>query len=93
MMGTLRAIAVSDSRRRENMPSLANCLGLWLFQEAGVDWNMWSMLHQMGWVALGVVAVLFAMSAWSIGVMIDRWLTFAAARKQSRMFAPAVAGV
>src|SRR5215469_10316557 len=28
----------------------------------------------------------------SIGVMIDRWMAFSAARKQSRAFAPAVAG-
>jgi biopolymer transport protein ExbB/biopolymer transport protein TolQ len=32
------------------------------------------------------------MSAWSIGVMIDRYIAFSAARKQSRSFAPAVAG-
>ena len=32
------------------------------------------------------------MSAWSIGVMIDRLIAFNAARKQSRAFAPAVAG-
>jgi biopolymer transport protein ExbB/biopolymer transport protein TolQ len=32
------------------------------------------------------------MSAWSIGVAIDRWIAFQAARKQSRIFAPAVAG-
>ncbi len=32
------------------------------------------------------------MSAWSIGVMIDRALSFSSARKQSREFAPAVAG-
>ena len=32
------------------------------------------------------------MSAWSIGVMIDRWLAFSVARKQSRQFAPAVGG-
>jgi biopolymer transport protein ExbB/biopolymer transport protein TolQ len=32
------------------------------------------------------------MSAWSIGVMIDRIIVFNAARKQSRLFAPAVAG-
>jgi biopolymer transport protein ExbB/biopolymer transport protein TolQ len=32
------------------------------------------------------------MSAWSIGVMIDRLLVFNGARKQSRAFAPAVAG-
>jgi biopolymer transport protein ExbB/biopolymer transport protein TolQ len=32
------------------------------------------------------------MSGWSIGVMIDRWMAYNAARKQSRSFAPAVAG-
>jgi len=32
------------------------------------------------------------MSAWSIGVMIDRLMAYNAARKQSRAFAPAVAG-
>jgi biopolymer transport protein ExbB/biopolymer transport protein TolQ len=32
------------------------------------------------------------MSAWSIGVMIDRILAYSAARKQSREFAPLVAG-
>ena len=46
----------------------------------------------MGPVALAVVAVLFIMSIWSLAVMIDRWLYFAAARKQSREFAPRVAG-
>jgi biopolymer transport protein ExbB/biopolymer transport protein TolQ len=46
----------------------------------------------MGWMAKIVVVVLFLMSAWSIGVMIDRLIAFGAARKQSRMFAPAVAG-
>jgi biopolymer transport protein ExbB/biopolymer transport protein TolQ len=35
---------------------------------------------------------MFIMSAWSIGVMIDRWLAYSGARKQSRSFAPAVAG-
>jgi biopolymer transport protein ExbB len=39
-----------------------------------------------------VVIVLFLMSAWSIGVMIDRLIAYNAARKQSRAFAPAVAG-
>ncbi len=32
------------------------------------------------------------MSAWSLGVMMDRWFAFQAARKQSRQFAPIVAG-
>jgi biopolymer transport protein ExbB/biopolymer transport protein TolQ len=47
---------------------------------------------QMGWLARGVVFVLFIMSIWSLAVMIDRYLYFAAARKQSREFAPRVAG-
>src|SRR6185437_9510681 len=50
------------------------------------------LLKHMGWPALVIVVVLFIMSAWSIGVMIDRWIAFSAARKQSRQFAPVVAG-
>ena len=46
----------------------------------------------MGTLAKAVVVILFIMSAWSIGVMIDRLMAFNAARKQSRQFAPAVAG-
>jgi biopolymer transport protein ExbB/biopolymer transport protein TolQ len=46
----------------------------------------------MGGLAKAVVIVMFMMSAWSIGVMIDRIMSFNAARKQSRQFAPAVAG-
>ena len=51
--------------------------------------HMWD---QMGWLARIVVIVLFLMSAWSIGVMIDRLIAYNGARKQSRQFAPAVAG-
>jgi len=74
--------------------TLATILGLWLFQEAApaIGWDPVSLWKQMGWAARIVVIVLFGMSAWSIGVMIDRWLAYSAARKQSRMFAPAVAG-
>jgi biopolymer transport protein ExbB len=65
----------------------------WLFQEGGaVGWDIRSLWHQMGALAKIVVGVLFLMSAWSIGVMIDRLMAFSAARKQSRQFAPAVAG-
>src|SRR5256885_16074976 len=46
----------------------------------------------MGPLAKAVVVGLFIMSAWSIGVMIDRLMAYNAARKQSRAFAPAVAG-
>jgi len=61
-----------------------------LQQEVGFD--MVSMWNQMGAAAKAVVIVMFVMSAWSIGVMIDRALAFSAAKKQSRAFAPAVAG-
>src|SRR5438477_11298706 len=51
--------------------------------------HMWD---QMGWLAKIVVIILFFMSAWSIGVMIDRLIAYNGARKQSRQFALAVAG-
>ena len=67
-----------------------NFFGMMLLQEVGFDLrSMWS---QMGLMAKAVVVLLAVMSAWSIGVMIDRFLAFTQARKQSREFAPAVAG-
>ena len=66
---------------------------LLLLQEGGaISFDLRSMWNQMGFLAKAVVVVLFIMSAWSIGVMIDRMLAFNAARGQSRQFAPAVAG-
>lgn len=79
-----------------NVASLAyanlHTVALWMFQEAAVGWDPISLWKQMGWMARAVVVILFIMSGWSIGVMIDRALAFSAARKQSRAFAPAVAG-
>ena len=46
----------------------------------------------MAWMARTVAIVLFIESIWSLAVMIDRYLYFSAARKQSREFAPKVAG-
>ena len=65
-----------------------------LFQEpeASVGWDPISLWKQMGVLAKIVVVILFLMSGWSIGIMIDRALAFSAARSQSRAFAPAVAG-
>src|ERR1051325_428627 len=76
------------------MLAKAHLLGFWLFQDdTSVNWSdPISLLKHMGWPALVIVVVLFIMSAWSIGVMIDRWIAFSAARKQSRQFAPVVAG-
>ncbi len=60
--------------------------------QAAVGWDVVALWRQMGGLAKAVVVVLFLMSAWSIGVMIDRLIAYSAARKQSRQFAPAVAG-
>jgi biopolymer transport protein ExbB/biopolymer transport protein TolQ len=66
---------------------------LYLLQETGsIGWDPRSMWLQMGLLAKLVVILMFIMSAYSIGVMIDRLMAFSAARKQSRAFAPAVAG-
>ena len=64
-----------------------------LLQEAGAPgWDFRHLWTQMGSLAKAVVIIMFLMSAWSIGVMIDRIMAYNAARKQSRAFAPAVAG-
>src|ERR1051325_11697509 len=54
--------------------------------------NLWQMWLHMLWPARTIAIILLGMSAWSLGVMMDRWLAFQAARKQSRHFAPIVAG-
>jgi biopolymer transport protein ExbB/TolQ len=63
-----------------------------LFQGQRVRFDPVGMAESMHWPALTVAIVLLIMSAWSIGIMMDRWFAFRAARKQSRQFAPAVAG-
>ncbi|MGD0500462.1 MAG: MotA/TolQ/ExbB proton channel family protein [Bryobacteraceae bacterium] len=67
---------------------------LYLLQEGAttIGWDPRSLWVQMGTPAKLIVILLFLMSAYSIGVMIDRVLAYNAARKQSRLFAPAVAG-
>jgi len=69
-------------------------LSLLLFQEgeAQIGFDPITMWRSMAWPARSVVILLLIMSCWSIGVMIDRWIAYNAARKQSRLFAPAVAG-
>jgi biopolymer transport protein ExbB/biopolymer transport protein TolQ len=68
-------------------------MALYLLQDtSGGQFDLISMWHQMGLPAKLVVITLFIMSAYSIGVMIDRFMAYNAAKKQSRQFAPAVAG-
>jgi len=79
-----------------NLAAVALCnfhlFAAWFFDDSAVGWDPISLWKQMGILAKVVVIVLFIMSGWSIGVMIDRWMAFNAARNQSRSFAPAVAG-
>jgi biopolymer transport protein ExbB/biopolymer transport protein TolQ len=67
---------------------------VWALNLSGgaISFDFMDMWGQMGWMAKAVVIALFVMSAWSIGVMIDRLIAFNAARNESRKFAPAVAG-
>jgi len=66
-----------------------------LLQESAaptVDFSVMNMLRSMGGVGWAVVIILLIMSIYSIAVMVERFLTFSAAKKQSREFAPKVAG-
>ena len=65
---------------------------MFLQESGGMSFDPRSMWNQMGWLARIIVLILFIMSAWSIGVMIDRYIAYSGARTQSRQFAPAVAG-
>jgi len=69
-------------------------MSFWLLQAGGsyVGWDIRTMWGNMGWPARFVVFLLFVMSAWSLGIMIDRVLMYSAARKQSRLFVQQVAG-
>jgi len=71
---------------------LTNAMAFLLLQEQTMSFDPMSMWSVMAWPARTVVIILFLMSAWSIGVMIDRLIAYNGARKQSRQFAPAVAG-
>ncbi|MBC7929907.1 MAG: MotA/TolQ/ExbB proton channel family protein [Rubrivivax sp.] len=74
---------------------------VFLFQEAAKEgggeasiqeaFTMGEMLKNLGWVALTVIVILLIMSMYSIAIMVERYLTYTAAKKQSREFAPRVA--
>ncbi len=53
--------------------------------------TMTEMVKNLGWVALTVIVILLIMSMYSIAIMVERFLTYSAAKKQSREFAPRVA--
>ena len=61
-------------------------------EEQTVSFSPMGLWEHMGWPARTIAIILFIESIWSLAVMIDRYLYFSAARKQSREFAPKVAG-
>ena len=73
-------------------------LGFFAFQHGGGGetdiqsaFTMTEMVKNLGWVALAVIVILLIMSMYSIAIMVERFLTYSAAKKQSREFAPRVA--
>ena len=52
-----------------------------------MDLTLVGLWNHMGWLARTVVIILAGMYVYSIGVMIERWLLFNAAKKQSLKFA------
>ncbi len=74
--------------------------GLVIFlQEAGAEeggdfsseFDLIQMLRNTGIIGKIVIAILLLMSVFSIAIMVERFLTYSAAKKQSREFAPRVA--
>ena len=57
----------------------------------GNELSISKMVKSMGAVAITVVIILLIMSVYSIAIMVERYLTYSAAKKQSREFAPRVA--
>ena len=57
----------------------------------GEHFTMGEMIRNLGPIAIAVIVILLIMSMYSIAVMVERFLTYRAAKSQSREFAPRVA--
>ncbi|MDQ3687422.1 MAG: MotA/TolQ/ExbB proton channel family protein [Acidobacteriota bacterium] len=56
-----------------------------------MDFSVTEMIKHLNAVGIIVVIILLLMSMYSIAIMVERFLTYSAAKKQSREFAPRVA--
>src|SRR5258708_33729734 len=65
---------------------------LFLQSTTGSSWDLRSMWSQMSALPRSVVVILFFLSIYSFGVMIDLALMYSAARKQLRVFVQQVTG-
>ena len=71
---------------------MASSFGMLLLEDnMAADFSLMGMLRKMGWLAIVVNIILLIMSIYSIAVAVERYLTYNAARTQSREFAPKVA--
>src|SRR5207302_4703049 len=77
--------------RSKRMVATLNVIAVFLLQEAPT-FDLRSMWGSMTLLVKVVVFILFILSVYSFGVMIDRALMYSAARKQSRVFVQQVAG-
>ena len=59
--------------------------------DSGSQFTITEMIKNLGGVALGVVVILLIMSVYAVAIMVERYLTYRAAKQQSREFAPRVA--
>ncbi|HVF28337.1 MAG TPA: MotA/TolQ/ExbB proton channel family protein [Pyrinomonadaceae bacterium] len=59
--------------------------------EPVMDFSVTEMIKHLNAVGIIVVIILLLMSMYSIAIMVERFLTYSAAKKQSREFAPRVA--
>lgn len=55
------------------------------------EFSIAAMIKNLGPIAIAVIIILLLMSMYSIAIMVERFLTYSAAKKQSREFAPRVA--
>lgn len=71
---------------------MASSFGMLLLEDnMAADFSLMGMIRKMGWLAIVVNIILLIMSIYSIAVAVERYLTYNAARTQSREFAPKVA--
>ncbi len=82
LLGT-KAFGLLDACCRKPQPAQSH--------RAPITSRLTEMVKSMGGVAIAVVVVLLIMSVYSIAIMVERYLTYSAAKKQSREFAPRVA--
>lgn len=66
-------------------------LGVWMTAQ-GTTFSWRTIGEGFGPIGWAVIGILLCMSVWSFGVMLDRALMYAAARKHSRLFVRQVAG-